>query len=275
MGKVRITTIGDETLEKKQKEKTEKRKETKSAVAKDMADKETKKEKIISNVSNLSTVDKQKRKETKVKRESSTYQRSKKYKTTAQLVDKQKTYSLSDAVELLSKLHLAKFDETVELHINTHETGVNGTVTLPHGTGKKFRVAIISPAKDAQAADELLRQIESGTINFDVLIATPDAMPKLAKVARILGPRGLMPNPKNGTITTKPEEIARKYEAGQVTFKTEAKNPIIHLSVGKLSFGKEKLEENITTALLAVQTNHIKNITLKSTMSPGIKIQVQ
>jgi large subunit ribosomal protein L1 len=105
-----------------------------------------------------------------------------------------------------------------------------------------------------------------------VLIATPDAMPKLARVARFLGPRGLMPNPKNGTVTPKPDVVAKKYQGGQVNFKTEAKFPILHLTVGKISFGEKKLADNIKTAITAIQTKNIKNMTLKSTMSPGLKV---
>ncbi len=99
-------------------------------------------------------------------------------------------------------------------------------------------------------------------------------MSKLAKVARILGPRGLMPNPKNGTITPKPQEVAKKFQGGQINFKTESKFPILHLTVGKISFGEKKLSENIQSALSAIQTKNIKNITLKSTMSPGIKLDL-
>jgi len=106
-----------------------------------------------------------------------------------------------------------------------------------------------------------------------VLIATPLAMPKLARFAKILGPKGLMPNPKSGTISDNPKEIAKKYENGQVIIKTEGKAPVIHLGVGKISFGKEKLAKNIKTVLEAVKQEKIKNVTLKSTMSPGIKVR--
>jgi large subunit ribosomal protein L1 len=160
---------------------------------------------------------------------------------------------------------MAKFDETVELHINTIESGISGTMILPHGTGKEIRVAI--------ADDAILSEVEKGKINFDVLIATPAQMPKLAKVARVLGPRGLMPNPKNGTISDKPEEAAKKFQGGQMGFKTESKNPLIHLSVGKTSFEDTQLEENIKTAISAVKRSRIRKVTLKSTMSPGIRIQ--
>ena len=201
-------------------------------------------------------------------------ERSAKYKTSVAMVEKSKLYTLSEALDLVEKTHMAKFDETVELHINTISS-LNGSVTLPHGTGKSTRVAILAPLKDAKAADELLKTIESGKIEFDILLATPDAMPRLAKVARILAPKGLMPNPKNGTITPNPEAVAEKYAGGHMTFKTESKAPVLHLSVGKLSFGKDKLEDNIKAAFKAVDMKNMKRVTLKSTMSPGIKLQVK
>ncbi len=126
----------------------------------------------------------------------------------------------------------------------------------------------------AIATDELIEEIEKGKINFDILVATPQTMPQLAKVAKILGPRGLMPNPKNGTITQNPEALVKKFEAGQISFKTEAKAPIIHVSVGKFSFGDKKLKENIDTIIGAVKPENIQKATLKSTMSPGIKVQI-
>ncbi len=200
--------------------------------------------------------------------------RSANYLSKAKLIEKGKQYSLKEALELVEKAHMTKFDETVELHINTISSGVSGHVTLPYGTGKQTRVAILAPNKDAKAAEELLKEIESGKLNFDILIATPDAMPKLAKVARVLGPKGLMPNPKNGTITPNPEAVAKQYAGGQMNFKTEAKTPIIHLSVGKLSFGTEKLVENIQAALAAVKTSNMKSVVVKSTMSPAVKLQL-
>ena len=120
----------------------------------------------------------------------------------------------------------------------------------------------------------MLADVEKGKIEFDILLAEPSMMPKLAKVAKVLGPRGLMPNPKNGTISEKPESLAKKYEGGLVSFKTESKAPILHLTVGKISFGPKKLSENITTLLDAVKKENIKDATLKSTMSPGIKLSL-
>lgn len=209
------------------------------------------------------------------KQKGKTRERSEKYVAAAKLVDKSKLYSIKEALELLDKAHLAKFDETVELHINTLLAGLSGQVTLPHGTGKTVRVAILAPGKDSEAADDLLKEIEAGKINFDVLIATPDAMPKLARVAKVLGPRGLMPNPKAGTVTPNPEAVAKQYEGGQMHYKTEAKTPVMHVAVGKLSFGEEKLSQNITAFLKAVKVENIKKVVVKSTMSPAIRLLVK
>lgn len=188
------------------------------------------------------------------------------YLSVSSLVNDKQTYTIEEALELLPKLKRAKFDETVELHINTTESGISGSLTLPHGTGKQTRVAI--------ADDKILADVEKGIIEFDILLAEPQMMPKLAKVARILGPRGLMPNPKNGTVTQKPEEVAKKYEGGQVNFKTESKLPLLHLVIGKASFEQKQLLENFKTVIDTIGAKKIKSISLKSTMSPAIKVQI-
>ncbi len=202
--------------------------------------------------------------------------RSKKYQTMAVMIDANKKYSVSEGLQLLeemkspakqdSALQRKTFDETVELHLNTSDPKISASTTLPHGTGKVLRVAI--------ANDELIVEIEAGKINFDILLSSPLMMPKLAKVAKVLGPKGLMPNPKNGTITNDPEDSAKKYEDGLTFIKTESKAPLIHIAVGKVSFGPKKLEENITAIISAVKKENISNATLKSTMSPGIKLQI-
>lgn len=279
MGKVRAKTLGNEEQELKEKQEAEARRLAKieAEKAKGQAKKVEETAEVVAEEAPKEEVKEEKVAEApkkKVQTSTKGDKRSAKYKTVASLVEKNKQYGLSDALELVQKTHIAKFDETVELHINT--TGsVNGSVTLPHGTGKSTRVAILNPNKDAAGADALLKEIEGGKINFDILVATPDAMPRLAKVARVLGPRGLMPNPKNGTVTPNPDAVAKQYEGGHMTFKTEAKAPVLHLAVGKLSFGAEKLTDNIKAALKAVDNKNIKNVTLKSTMSPGVKLQVK
>lgn len=278
MGKIRVKTIGDDTGEKKQKAQAKKRKEAKKLEVVEEV-KESKKIKETKETVNAGAItaeaeQKNKPKQKKAKFAKSSQKRSSRYLTVKSLVEKDKVYSLKDALVLLPKLKLAKFDETVELHINTVEGGISGNLVLPHGTGKKMRIAIANATQDAAGVDELVKNIEEGKVDFDILVATPDAMPKLARVAKFLGPRGLMPNPKSGTVTPKPDEVAKKYEAGQVNYKTEAKSPIIHVAVGKVSFGEEKLADNIKAILASIQTKRIKTVTLKSTMSPGIKLAV-
>lgn len=284
MGKIRIKTLGIEEVEEKQKQESkQKAKEKKLVKGAKGADERREgarlldkrgRERIVAvgpteeELARLETqeVSKGEQESPKKKTQQTKHVRGKNYQTVAKLVDKTKKYTLSSALELLPKLHLSSFDETVELHINTIDKGITATATLPHGTGKKVRVAI--------ANDQIISDVSKGKINFDVLLAEPSMMSKLAKVAKYLGPRGLMPNPKNNTITTNPKELAKKFEGGQVTFKTEAKAPIMHISVGKLSFGEKKLMENVQTVLNAVKLQNIKNVTLKSTMSPGIKVQL-
>jgi len=301
MGKIRIKTIGDETQEQEEKKKSESKRaeklnRAKSAsggkareeaeqkdigVEENLSVSETSEtqglqEKPAASTSNVadanaveittktqSQIKTTKAKKSKFAKKSS---HSQKYNDLLVQVDRSKVYSLNEALELLKKLKRGKFDETVELHINTAAPSLSGSVTLPHGTGKKTRVAVVD--------DNLIAEIEKGIINFDILVSIPGMMPKLAKVAKVLGPRGLMPNPKNGTITEKPEDLVKKYEGGQINFKTEGKNPLLHLTVGKMSFGENKLSDNIEAMIDAVRKSNIVNATLKSTMSPGIKLKI-
>lgn len=273
MGKIRVKALGDEAQEKKQKLDTQKRKEQKkleSPPAKQ--DDEISVEVVNTEISGVE--EKKEIKATKKDKfqKNKAHTRSKTYLEKSEKIDKNKLYTLTDALNVLPTVNFAKFDETVELHMNMSGS-VSGAMTLPHGTGKQVRVALADGA-DAQSVEELVKKIEGGQIDFDVLIATPDAMPKLARVARVLGPRGLMPNPKNGTVTPKAQEAAKKFAGGQVNYKTEAKAPILHMIVGKMSFGDKKLKENITVAIQTVNTKNILNITLKSTMSPGLKLDI-
>lgn len=268
MGKIRVKTLGDEELEKKQQAELKKKKEAKIAEekAKAAVEVEEKTETIAENQPLEATEEVKVEKKTSLVKKDGKIFHSSKYTQLSTKVDASKIYSVKEGLELLKDLQRGKFDETVELHINTTNPGIAGSVTLPHGTGKQTRVAIVD--------DKLLADIEKGIIEFDILLSAPQYMPKLAKVARVLGPKGLMPNPKNGTITEKPEEAAKKYAGGQFNFKTESKNPLLHLSVGKMSFGTEKLAENINVMLEAVKKSNIVNVTLKSTMSPAIKVKI-
>ena len=180
------------------------------------------------------------------------------------MVDRTKTYVISEALTLLPEINFTKFDPTVELIVNTVDKGLRVNLQLPHSTGKEVRVAI--------ANDELLKKLETGKIDFDVLVSAPEFMAKLAKYAKLLGPKGLMPNPKNNTISPDPEKLAATFKAGQVTLKTEAEAPIIHTVIGKLSQDKKLLEENCKAILTAITAPKIRSAYLKTTMSPSVKI---
>lgn len=281
MGKIRVKALGDEELEKQQLDATKARKEARLAADESKRAKRTEKkeaeqapEAVIAaeaKSNEEAPVEKKQKKEKFQTTKGPT--RSKSYTEKAALVDTAKQYTLREALQLLPQLKRAKFDETVEIHLTTTETGITGSVTLPHGTGKQVRVAI-ARGSDQKEIEELVKKIESGTIDFDILVATPDAMPKLARVAKVLGPRGLMPNPKNGTVTPSPDEVAKKYEGGQINFKTEAKFPLLHVAVGKVSFEENKIQENVKTIMSAIDKKKIKNATLKSTMSPAIHLDV-
>ncbi len=271
MGKIRVKSFGDQEQEQKDKRLAAKRaeKKTQKNKLKEETAQEAPEAQTPEQAKPAEPEKKAEPKKSRGARSGSARQkegfRSANYKSKLSLVDRTKEYSLDEALKLLDEAHMTKFDETVELHVNTLQTGVSGNMTLPHGTGKQTRVAI--------ASDDLIAEIEKGKISFDILLASPEIMPKLAKVAKVLGPRGLMPNPKNGTITSSPQDLIKKYEAGAINFKTETKAPIIHLVVGKLSFGVDKLSQNIETAIGAIKKANIRDITLKSTMSPGIKIK--
>ena len=222
-------------------------------------------------------------------------QHGKKYRAARELVDRFKHYGLVEALELAAKTATTKFDSSVEIHVNLGvdprqaDQMVRASVVLPHGTGKTIRVAVFADdkiAEDAKAAGadlvgtkELLAAIEKGKLDFDILIAQPAGMAALGKVARILGPRGLMPNPKSGTVTQDVVKAVTEAKAGKVEFRID-KQAIIHQAVGKVSFKADDLLENASAFLSAVlkakpaagKGTYVKAITVTSTMGPGIKV---
>ena len=213
-------------------------------------------------------------------------------------VDTTKTYSLAEAIDTVKLLKSAKFDETVEIALKLNvdprhaDQMVRGSVVLPAGTGKTVRVAVI--AKDAKAdeakvagadivgSDELVEDIQKGIMNFDVLIATPNLMGLVGKVGRILGPKGLMPNPKTGTVTMDVAQAVNNAKSGQVNFRVD-KQGNIHAGLGKVSFSKEQLNDNISTLIKAVNRQkpaaakgrYIKSAALSLTMSPSVLLETQ
>jgi large subunit ribosomal protein L1 len=199
------------------------------------------------------------------KKKKPTVARSKKYTAVRSQVDKTKFYDSFAAIELIKRLSYSKFEGTVTTDILLKEGTTQIDATLPHSTGKVLRVAI--------ASDELIKEIESGTINFDVLVASRQFVPKLAKLAKVLGPRGLMPNPKNGTITENPEAKKKELEGGKMTFKAEKKQPVMHVTIGKTSMETQALVENLN-ALMAALENRMVRLTISATMSPGVKVKI-
>lgn len=220
----------------------------------------------------------------------------KKYIEAAKLIDRNKQYDSAEALDILCKTAQAKFDETVELHVrlgvdSRHaDQQVRGAVVLPHGTGKDVRVVVVAKGDAAKAAEEagamlvgeadLVAKIQNeGFTDFDVLITTPDMMGLVGRLGKVLGPRGLMPNPKAGTVTPDVGKAVAEAKAGKIEYRLDKAN-IIHVPVGKASFGADKLKDNITTVMEAIvkakpsaaKGQYIRSITVASTMGPGVKL---
>jgi len=225
--------------------------------------------------------------------------RGKKYREKAQLVDKTMLYDTNDAIDLVIKTTVAKFDETVEAHIklgvdSRHaDQQVRGAVVLPNGTGKKVRVLVFAKgdkAAEAEAAgaeyvgaEDLVTKIQSENwFEFDVVVATPDMMGVVGRIGRVLGPKGLMPNPKAGTVTMDVGKAIEEIKAGKIEYRLDRAN-IIHVPIGKVSFGPEKLRENFQTLMGAVikakpsaaKGTYLRSVVLACTMGPGVKVNAQ
>lgn len=223
--------------------------------------------------------------------------RSKKFKEVAKKIEAGKMYKLDEAVKLASETSPVKFDATVEVHVvlgvdpRQADQNIRTTVTLPHGTGKTVRVAAFVPIDEIEAAkkagadiageDDLVKELDKEQINFDVLVATPALMPKLGKYARLLGPRGLMPNPKSGTVATDVAKAVKDAKGGKVEYRVD-KQSIVHLGIGKVSFGADKLADNAKAFFDSLQSvkpgslkgTYIQTVHVSSTMGPGIKVEL-
>jgi len=221
--------------------------------------------------------------------------RGKKYREVAKLIDKSIVYSLTDALELATKTSPSKFDASVEIHVRLGvdpkqaDQNVRATVSLPNGTGKTIKVAVFAPETDHAAAkkagadiigdEDFLKQLDQNLINFDVLIATPKFMPRLGKYARLLGPKGLMPNPKSGSVATDVAKAVTEAKAGKVEYRVD-KQSIVHLSIGKVSFGTKKLEENANAFFDSLRSQkpaslkgvYVQTTSISATQGPGIKV---
>lgn len=219
----------------------------------------------------------------------------KKFNEKAKLVDRTKSYSLSEAVDTVLKTVYTKFDEAVDLAMNLgidpkkSDQQVRGTVLLPAGAPKSVKLAVIvkgDKVSEAQAAgadivgsDDLVKKIQDGFLDFDVLIAAPDMMAQVGRLGKILGPKGLMPSPKSGTVTVEIEKCVKEFKSGKLEFKAD-KLGGIHLAVGRISFGKDKLLQNLKAVIGAVlhakphsvKVNYLRGISISSSMGPGIKL---
>lgn len=222
--------------------------------------------------------------------------RGKNYRKVAEKVDTKKLYSLSDAITLALETNPAKFDASVELHVRLNvdprqaDQNIRATVSLPYGTGKSVRVAVFAPEADHKAAkaagadvvgdETFLAQLDKEVLDFDILVATPQYMPKLGKYARLLGPRGLMPNPKSGTVAADVAKAVTEAKAGKVEYRVD-KQAIVHLGIGKVSFGTEKVAENaqsffdslVSQKPSSLKGGYVKSITVTTSMGPGIKVE--
>jgi large subunit ribosomal protein L1 len=222
----------------------------------------------------------------------------KNYRNARATFDREQEYSPVEAVRMLKDMQTAKFDETVEVHfrlglnVRHADEQLRGTLMLPHGTGKEARVAVFAEGEKAKEAQEagadiigsadLAKRVEEGFTDFDVAIATPDQMGNVGKLGRILGPRGLMPNPKTGTVTMDVAKAVREAKAGKLEYRTD-RGANVHVAIGKKSFGERELVENYAALLdeivrakpAAAKGRYIRQITLTSTMGPGIRLDTQ
>jgi large subunit ribosomal protein L1 len=221
--------------------------------------------------------------------------KSKNYRSLAEKIDRSKEYPISEAVTILKGGIKTKFDSSLEVHMNLgvdpkySEQVVRGNVVLPHGTGKKVRVLVFCKGElekvataagaDYAGAEELVTKIQGGWMDFDQVIATPDMMPLVGRIARVLGPRGLMPSPKAGTVTMNVAQVIKELKAGKIAFRVD-KGGNVHAPVGKVSFSQEQLVENAKTLIDAVvkakpptsKGVYVRSITLAGTMSPGVRV---
>ena len=261
MGKKRIAVIGEEKHERKIVKTGKEHGRITDVGAEALAEAATIEEKTKKiEQETLKGAKKQVKKEIKKEK-----QRGKKYQEAKKKVDATKFYRLEEAIKLLKNVSLSKFKGKVDAHLNVKEVGLKGEIQFPHSTGQKQNIRI--------ADEELLKDLEKNKIDFTLLLATSKMMPKLVKFAKLLGPRGLMPNPKNGTITENPEEFIKK-AAGKTQFKTEPKFPLIHLAIGQVDFPEKDLEDNFKALIKAVGKGKIQKAVLCPTMGPSIKIDL-
>lgn len=203
--------------------------------------------------------------------------RSKAYQAKAELVDKGKKYELNEAIDLARETSFSKKPGSLEVHIMTNSKGMRGLVNMPHLTGKNLRILAFGPGAAEAGADIVgddakLDDLMKGRIDFDIVVTHPSWMPKLARAARVLGPKGMMPNPKNGTVSENLEKAINDLKGGKFEYKTEANLPVMHLRIGDLTQPNEELAANIKTLAISIGKTKLKALTLAASMGPGVKV---
>lgn len=267
MGKKKIKIVGEETaLEKKPKVKTiKKAKPTAEKTEKEKrAGKKPSTKKITKEVSQKAELETEKEEKKTGKKKIRV--RGKKYQAAKEKIKKDQTYSLAEAVKLAKETSISNFVGTLEAHINVKQVGELGDVSLPYLKEEKKKVAI--------ADDQVVAKIKSGKIDFEILLASPKMMAKIVPFARILGPKGLMPNPKNGTLVDDPEKAIAKFTKGGFKIKTEKKAPVVHLKLGKLDQPDKELIANVETVIKTIGAINIEKFFLKASMGPVIKAKI-
>ncbi|MBI2595378.1 50S ribosomal protein L1 [Candidatus Daviesbacteria bacterium] len=303
MGKTKITVIDDSTPAEKPKKKVVPKQKERVKLDADSVVVPSDNEESLANASNSDDLNKLrdasstnaqnqndkpeeqvKKADKKQKPSKKTKLRSKKYREALEKVDRNKNYPLEEAINLAKETSYSKYDGSLEAHINTTVKNLRGLVSLPFASGKKLAILAFGPSTNPAQTQELeelgaaignedsIDAISEGKINFDVLVTTPEWMPKLARVAKFLGPRGLMPNPKNGTITSDLKKAVTELQSGKTEYKTEKLAPVIHLGLGKVSQPVPELSSNVKTLLNVVGKTKIKKVTLSPTLGPGIKV---
>ena len=284
------TPVADDAVQAEQSEATAKAGKRSAKSQKEAAEKQAKEERKASGETEESKP-KQPVKPTRSRLE----RRGKHFRKSAEQIDKSKLYTLEEAVQLAKKTSHVKFDATVELHMNLGvdprhaDQNIRDNLVLPSGTGKTVRIAVLTDdtatAKKAGAdiagTDDLLAELDKGNLNFDILIATPALMAKLGKYARVLGPRGLMPNPKSGTVTTDIDRAVAEAKAGRVEYRVDSTG-IVHIGIGKVSFTSKQLLDNLSAVLTSVKGNkpqsvkgnYIKAVYLTTSMGPSVKVDL-
>jgi large subunit ribosomal protein L1 len=287
-----LETATEETTDAPAKKVTAKAGKHSAKAIKEMEEKEAKEERKAS-----AKVAEEKPKAPAPKTRSLLERRGKKFQETAKLVEKDKEYSLAEALTLATKTSPAKFDATVEMHVRLGvdprhaDQNIRGNLVLPAGTGRNVRVAVFADVEDATKAkkagadiaglEEITNALDKGNIDFDVLVSSPMMMAKLGKYARLLGPRGLMPNPKSGTVTTNVVKAVEEAKAGRVEFRVDSTG-IVHLGIGKVSFGEKKLQDNANAVIASIRSakpasvkgNYMRTMFITTTMGPSIKVSV-